>query len=71
MRGHNLSNSVITRIVLRGSAAPVGRLDGPETLGMRPGAGAAIVQQIGELHGAYDLLLERTGIGVPEVEQLR
>lgn len=43
---------------------------GPEALGMRPGARTMMVQQIGATKGAYGLLLERTGIEVPEVEEL-
>jgi aminoglycoside phosphotransferase (APT) family kinase protein len=43
---------------------------GPESLGMRPGAGAMMVQQMGAIARVYDLLLRRTGIAVPEVEEL-
>ncbi len=44
--------------------------DGAEKLGMRPGAEAVMKQQIGALESVYDLLLERTGIRVAEVERL-
>jgi len=44
--------------------------DGAEELGMRPGAEAVMKAQIGALHVVYDLLLERTGIWVAEVERL-
>jgi hypothetical protein len=44
--------------------------DGAEKLGMRPGAEAAMREQMGALHRVYDLLLERTGIRVAEVERL-
>jgi aminoglycoside phosphotransferase (APT) family kinase protein len=43
---------------------------GPEALGMRPGAGATMVQQMGPISRVYDRLLKRTGIAVPEVEEL-
>lgn len=43
---------------------------GPETLGMRPGAGAIMLRQLGASKRVYDLLLKRTGIDVPEVEEL-
>jgi hypothetical protein len=43
---------------------------GPESLGMRPDAGIMMVQQMGAIARVYDLLLQRTGIGVPEVEEL-
>jgi aminoglycoside phosphotransferase (APT) family kinase protein len=44
--------------------------DGPEKLGMRPDAVAMMKQQLGAIKRVYDLLLERTGIEVPEVEAL-
>ena len=43
---------------------------GPEKLGMRPGAQANMRRQMGAFRRVYALLLERTGIGVPEVERL-
>ena len=43
---------------------------GPETLGMRPAAEAIMRQQLGASQQVYELLLERTGMPVPEVEQL-
>jgi len=43
---------------------------GPEKLGMRPEAQADMRQQMGSIKRVYDLLLERTGIKVVEVERL-
>jgi aminoglycoside phosphotransferase (APT) family kinase protein len=43
---------------------------GAETLGMRPGAEEVMKQQAGPLKRVYDLLLERTGVRVAEVEKL-
>jgi len=43
---------------------------GPEKFGMRPDAAAMMRQQMGALKRVYDLLLERTGIRVAEVEEL-
>ena len=43
---------------------------GPETLGMRPAAEAIMRQQLGASKRVYGLLLDRTGIVVPEVEQI-
>jgi len=43
---------------------------GPEKLGMRPDAATMMRQQMGALKRVYDLLLERTGIRVAEVEEL-
>ena len=43
---------------------------GPETLGMRPAAADIMRQQLGASKRVYDLLLDRTGIAVPEVEEL-
>ena len=43
---------------------------GPETVGMRPEAAAIMRQQLGPSKRVYDLLLERTGIQVPEMEEL-
>jgi len=43
---------------------------GPETLGIRPEAVTMMVQQMGPIERVYDLLLNRTGIVVPEVEEL-
>jgi aminoglycoside phosphotransferase (APT) family kinase protein len=45
-------------------------LDGPEKLGMRPDAVAMMKQQMGAVRRVYDLLLERTGIRIEEVEKL-
>jgi len=44
--------------------------EGPEKLGMRPAAVAMMKQQMGAIKRVYDLLLERTGIGVPEIDKL-
>ncbi len=44
--------------------------EGPEKLGMRPGAEEQMREQMGAIGRAYELLLERTGIAVPEAEQL-
>jgi aminoglycoside phosphotransferase (APT) family kinase protein len=43
---------------------------GPETLGMRPAAADIMRRQLGASKRVYDLLLDRTGIAVPEVEQI-
>ncbi len=43
---------------------------GAAKLGMRPGAEAMMVQYPGHIRCVYDLLRERTGIALPEVEQL-
>ena len=43
---------------------------GPEKLGMRPEALEQMKQQMGAMKGVYDLLLDRTSIQVPEVEEL-
>ncbi len=43
---------------------------GPETLGMRPEAAAIMRQQLGASQRVYELLLDRTGIAVPEVEAI-
>ncbi len=43
---------------------------GPEKLGMRPDAVAMMRQQMGALQKVYDLLLERTGIRIAEVDRL-
>jgi hypothetical protein len=48
----------------------VSLLEGPEKIGMRPGAAAMMRQQMGPLGSVYDLLVERTGIRVPEIEDL-
>lgn len=45
-------------------------LDGPEKLGMRPEAVALMKRQMEATRRVYDLLLERTGIRVGEVERL-
>ena len=42
---------------------------GPETIGMRPGAEAIMRQQIGASKQVYNLLVKRTGIRVPEIEE--
>lgn len=44
--------------------------EGPEKLGMRPAAAVMMKQQMGAIKRVYDLLLERTGIEVPEIDQL-
>ncbi len=44
--------------------------EGPEKLGMRPGAVTQMREQMGAIGRVYELLLERTGIAVPEVEEL-
>ena len=41
---------------------------GPEMLGMRPAAADIMRQQLGASQRLYELLLDRTGIAVPEVE---
>jgi aminoglycoside phosphotransferase (APT) family kinase protein len=43
---------------------------GAETLGMRPGAEEAMKRQAGSLSRAYDMLVERTGVRVSELERL-
>lgn len=43
---------------------------GPETLGMRPAAAEIMRRQLGASKRVYELLLERTGIPVPEVESI-
>ncbi len=43
---------------------------GPEKLGMRPDAATMMQRQMGALKRVYDLLLERTGIRVAEVEEM-
>ena len=43
---------------------------GPEVLGMRPEAVDMMKEQMGAIRRVYDLLLERTGIEVPEIEEL-
>ena len=43
---------------------------GPEKLGMRPDAVTMMKQQMGAHKKVYDLLLERTGIRIAEVERL-
>lgn len=44
--------------------------EGAQTMGMRPEAVAKMRQQMGVTQKVYDLLLERTGIPLPEVEKL-
>jgi aminoglycoside phosphotransferase (APT) family kinase protein len=44
--------------------------EGPEKLGMRPDAVAKIRQQLGATEQVYNLLLERTGVRIPEIERL-
>ena len=56
--------------VKRLGSVVVSLLEGPEKLGMRPGAEAMMRQQMGPLGSVYDLLVERTGIRVPEIEDL-
>jgi aminoglycoside phosphotransferase (APT) family kinase protein len=43
---------------------------GPESLGMRSGAGDIMLRQLEASRRVYDLLRDRTGIQVPEVEEL-
>jgi len=43
---------------------------GPEKLGMRPEAVTMMKQQMGATKRVYDVLLERAGIRVPEIEAL-
>jgi aminoglycoside phosphotransferase (APT) family kinase protein len=44
--------------------------EGPEKLGMRPGAVSMMKQQMGSIKRVYDLLQERAGIRVSEVDRL-
>jgi aminoglycoside phosphotransferase (APT) family kinase protein len=44
--------------------------EGPEKLGMRPGAVTMMKQQMGAIKRVYNLLQERAGIRVPEVDRL-
>jgi aminoglycoside phosphotransferase (APT) family kinase protein len=44
--------------------------DRPERFGMRPAAVAMMKQQMGAIRRVYDLLLERTGLRVPEIEAM-
>ena len=44
--------------------------EGPEKLGMRPGAVTMMKQQMGSIKRVYDLLQERVGIRVSEVDRL-
>ena len=44
--------------------------EGAEKLGMRPGAVAMMKQQMGAAQRVYDLLVERTGIRITELERL-
>jgi len=44
--------------------------EGVEKLGLRPDAMPMMQQQMGAIQQVYALLLERTGIGVTEVERL-
>jgi aminoglycoside phosphotransferase (APT) family kinase protein len=48
----------------------VSLLFGPEKMGMRPGAEATMRQDAEAYQRVYDLLLERTGIRVAEVEEM-
>lgn len=43
---------------------------GPEEIGMRPGALEKMKQDSEHLHRVYALLKERTGLGIPEFEEL-
>jgi aminoglycoside phosphotransferase (APT) family kinase protein len=56
--------------VRRLRAVTVSLSEGAEKLGMRPDAGTMMQQQIGAIKQVYELLLERTGIRVAEVERL-
>jgi aminoglycoside phosphotransferase (APT) family kinase protein len=44
--------------------------EGPEKLGMRTGAATMMKQQMGSIKRVHDLLQERTGIRVSEVDRL-
>jgi aminoglycoside phosphotransferase (APT) family kinase protein len=44
--------------------------EGPETLGMRPGAVAMMKQQMGAAERVYELLVDRTGIRIAELERM-
>ena len=44
--------------------------EGPEKMGMRPEAAAIMKQQMGATERVYNLLQERTGIRIPEIERL-
>ena len=44
--------------------------EGPEKLGMRPGAEAMMRKRMDAIKRVYELLLERTGIRVPVVEEM-
>ncbi len=44
--------------------------EGSETMGMRPEAVAKMRQQMGATKKVYDLLRQRTGIAIPEVQKL-
>jgi aminoglycoside phosphotransferase (APT) family kinase protein len=56
--------------VKRLASVTISLLDGPEKLGMRPNAVAMMKQQMGATRKVYELLLERTGIRIGEVEKL-
>jgi aminoglycoside phosphotransferase (APT) family kinase protein len=56
--------------VKRLGSVVISLLEGPEKMGMRPEAVAMMRQQMGPLGSVYDLLVERTGIKVSEIEDL-
>jgi aminoglycoside phosphotransferase (APT) family kinase protein len=56
--------------VRRLRAVTVSLSEGAEKLGMRPDAVTMMKQQLGAIKQVYELLLERTGIRVAEVERL-
>ena len=43
---------------------------GPEKLGMHPDAATMLKEQMGAMRRVYDLLPDRTGIEVPDIEEL-
>jgi aminoglycoside phosphotransferase (APT) family kinase protein len=54
----------------RVASVAVSLLYGPEKLGMRPEAATVMKQQMRSIKAVYELLLERTGIRVAEVERM-
>ena len=56
--------------VRRLCAVTVSLSEGAKMLGMRPDAVTMMKQQMGAIKQVYELLLERTGIRVAEVERL-
>jgi aminoglycoside phosphotransferase (APT) family kinase protein len=45
-------------------------VSGPETLGMRPGAEVIMKQQFPAIRRVYALLQDRSGLAIPEIEQM-